>query len=324
MKTCILILLFAGSPLTIFGQVVQGRILDAYSLEPIAYAAVYFNGTFMGTATDKHGKFEIDVSRYSSIPLTISAVGYYSHKLTDYTAENIYVLHLFPKIYELDEVEISRRMNKKERKSRFKHFRNEFLGSTANSRSCVILNEETIIFLYNSGKDTLRAFTLEPIQIHNRALGYNITFYLDDFVCCRKEKTLYFTGNIMYTEDLTTLRRFSERKRRLAYKGSRMHFFRALWADDLRSNRFSVNNDSGEELVYEDIVYSDNSNTKFLHYPEGLIILYSNTWSRINFHNEYAFFDSDGYFDATSMGWVGHMSRKRIGDQLPYEYDPED
>ena len=47
--------------------------------------------------------------------------------------------------------------------------------------------------------------------------------------------TITFTGNILFYEDSITQKRFSERGRRITYCGSRMHFFRVLWANDLKS-----------------------------------------------------------------------------------------
>jgi hypothetical protein len=132
---------------------------------------------------------------------------------------------------------------------------------------------------------------MEPIQIHNKALAYKVTYYLDQF-------------------------EFNKR----TYMGSRMHFFRALWADDLYSTKYEINKLSGDTLFFNDIVILSSMETKFLNYPESLVIHYADKWSQLNFKSEFVYFARDGYFDPTGIGWVGELGKKRIGDSLPYEY----
>lgn len=38
-----------------FGQLIQGKVLDQETREPIDFASVYFDGTFVGTTTDSRG-----------------------------------------------------------------------------------------------------------------------------------------------------------------------------------------------------------------------------------------------------------------------------
>ncbi len=84
--------------------------------------------------------------------------------------------------------------------------------------------------------DTLKAFALKPILIINKALGYNITYYLDKFEYYKPGNSFFFMGNIIFNED-STKKMLYERRRKNAFLGSRMHFFRALWTDDLNSCR---------------------------------------------------------------------------------------
>lgn len=67
MKKYILVLLIAMCSLTVTAQVLQGRILDAQSQNPIALAAIYFNGTFVGTSSNEDGNFELDVTKYTRL-----------------------------------------------------------------------------------------------------------------------------------------------------------------------------------------------------------------------------------------------------------------
>lgn len=301
-----------------YGQLVTGKVFDIQSKKPISLAAVYFHGTFVGTTTDQYGYFELNVEKYKSMPLTISAVGYYSYTLSDYSLGGTFDIYLEPKVYEIEEVVFSGKLLDRTRKANLRQFRKDFLGETRNAHSCEILNEEDISFYYDNESDTLRAFALKPIRIINKALGYNVTYYMDKFECCKN--TLFFTGNILFTEDATTYKRFSERRRRNAYLGSRMHFFKSLWAKDLESARFKVTDSTGHFLDYKDIVCQLDDNKIFLQHPGSLNINYYAGWSKINFLKERVFFDGDGFFDPSGIRWEGNMGKKRIGDWLPYEF----
>ncbi len=319
MRLYTLILLFSLLSGSTFSQIVKGRIIDSQTRQPVPFATVYFAGTFLGTSSDQEGTFQIDVTSFVSMPLTISAIGYYSYNLSDFSIGGPVVMLLTPKVYELSEVMISGKDAARRRKANLKAFRNEFLGRSPNARRCDILNEEVISFSYDSNEDTLRAFAMEPIQIHNKALAYKVTYYLDRFEFNKRTANLRFSGNILFSEDDSTYRRFTRHKRKRTYVGSSMHFFRALWADDLHSTKFSIAS-SGKKLAFKDIVILSPMETKFLNYPESLVIHYAGTWSQLNFNSEFVYFGRDGYFDPTGIGWVGELGKKRIGDSLPYEY----
>jgi len=90
----------------------------------------------------------------------------------------MYDIYLSPKIQELNEFVVKAKGNWK---THFRIFKREFLGETENASDCYILNEHDIRLSYNSDSSTLRAFASKPILIHNKALGYSITYYLDKF-----------------------------------------------------------------------------------------------------------------------------------------------
>ncbi len=308
--------------ITSYNQVITGSILDMETKKPVAFADIYFNGTLQGTTADKLGHFKLDITKYASRPVTISAVGYYSFMLSDYTPDESHLVFLTPKIYELEEVEVIEESLILERKANLRLFKKEFLGYSANARSCEILNESALTFNYRSDEDTLKAFAHKPLFIHNRALGYRITFYLDKFEYARKGGDLSFHGNIKYSEDSITQRRFSERRRRITFRGSRMHFFRALWNDDLESNGFVVKDSAWNIVGYEDIVLEEGNTKKILASMGDLMIVYGER-SHIMFSKEKVLFEPDGFFDPKGITWKGFMGKKRVGDWLPYEYSYE-
>jgi len=284
-----LLLLATNIYVSAYNQVINGTILDAETNDSIPFAAVYLNGTFVGSTSDKYGYFELDIAKDTLRPITISAIGYYSYTLSNYSTIERQKIYLSPKVYEIQEVSISSKSLGKERNENLILFRNVFLGETSTARKCRIINEEDITFNYYSNDDTLRAFTSKPILIENNALGYKITYYLDKFEHDRMSNTTSIFGNLIVDEDITinvrNNRRY-ERRREHAFLGSRMHFFRALWADDLESNRFTIIDSANNKLKYRNIVIKGVTNIKYLNHTGELNISYYRhftRWSRIIF-----------------------------------------
>jgi hypothetical protein len=336
MRKLIFLFLFSSLYIAGYSQVIKGTVLDKDTKTKIDFASVYFNGTFVGTTSDKNGNFELDISKNISMPLTISAVGYYSVTLTDFSSSKPYVVYLTPKVFELKEVVVNSKSYARERKANLKLFKNVFLGTTVNASNCEITNEDDIRFIYDSDDYKTTAFAFKPIIIDNRALGYKITYYLDKFEFYKKTNSFVFKGTIIFKENLIP---DEEQKqldnRKSSYIGSRMHFLRALWANNLLSEGFSLNNSAGEKLEYKDIVTEENSLRKFIHPPEKslrapiqspkkLVIYYKMLYiSNADFLSEHVSFDQSGFYESTGISWEGEMIKQRIADLLPYEYSFE-
>lgn len=323
-KIVIFLLLINFCPF-VYSQIIRGTVYDKSNNSRINFASIYLNGTFVGTLSDLNGNFELDISKNASMPLTISYIGYYSVTLTGFSTDKPLLIYLTPKIYEMNEVVISSKSLARRRRANLNLFKNVFLGTTANAKNCEILNEGDITFNYDSDRDTLKAFASKPILINNKALGYKITYYLDRFEYHKKNRTMLITGSQIFNEDYAveeTHKQLYERRRKNAYLGSRMHFFRALWADDLISAGFTVKNSDGRYLSYKDIVEEKNR-LKYLKYSEKLSIIYNAKLSNIVFIKEKVYFDKDGHFDqsGTSISWEGEMMDQRVGDMLPYTYN---
>lgn len=307
-----------------FAQVITGVVLDQESRDPIDFASVFFNGTFVGTTSDEQGNFELDISKYANRPLTISAIGYSSSTINDFPPDRQHQVLLIRKLFDLEEVTVSTKSLVRKRRANMRIFKNEFIGLSSNARKCHILNEDDISFNYASDRDTLRAYASAPIIIENLSLGYIISYHLDRFEYERKTHTMLYTGSIIFKHDLADDKEsmlLYKGKRANAYLGSCQHFFRVLWADSLSESEFTVSSArSGSQLSYGDIVYQDMQGIKFLRYFENLSIEYRSRLSKISFLEGRVLFHQDGYFDPISIIWTGVMSRQRIADSLPYEY----
>ncbi len=324
MNRALLVILFLQFGTLIYAQKITGLVLNLDTREPVDFASVFFNGTFVGTTTNESGYFELDVSKYRTRPLTISAVGYHSEIITDLIPGKTHEVRLKARVFEIEEVEVKSKSLVRKRRACMRIFKKEFIGLTSNARKCYILNEQDISFNYDSDKDTLRAFASKPILIQNLSLGYDIIYHLERFEYERTTKTVLYTGNIIFNRDLVedeeNLEKY-ERRRAYAFTGSSKHFFRALWTNSLKASGFYVSTyRTGEALNYELIVFQDFNGSKSLQYNEDLQIRYYDHISYISFREYKVIFEQDGYFDPTPIVWTGKMSNQRIADFLPYEY----
>ena len=106
-----------------------------------------------------------------------------------------------------------------------------------------------------------------------------------------------------------------------------MHFFRALWDNNLDSSGFMIQNSANEKLLYDNIIFQTDSlapggQEKYLTNKGDLFIIYfsKTPQSGITFMDDYVYFDINGYFDPLGISWSGEMANQRIGDMLPFEY----
>jgi hypothetical protein len=332
MKKIILFFLFTNFSIVAYNQVIKGTILEYDTNVPII-ASIYFSGTFVGTMSDLSGNFDLDISKNSSMPLSVSSIGYYSVTITDFSSQQPLIIYLKPKVFEVNEVVISAESLAKRRIGNLNSFKKLFFGSSNNSRNCKIINENDLTFNYSNDRDTLKAFASKPLLINNMWLGYKITYYLDRFEYSKKNRSILFAGNLVFNEDLAideSHKRLYKIRREESYLGSRMHLFRALWTNDLESDGFEVKNSANQNLSYYDIVEdrlrdSLNNQLKFLKYPKNIRIIYNSRITKIELQKEKIYFDKDGYFDQSIPGiiWEGDMLEKRVGDMLPYTYKME-
>jgi hypothetical protein len=194
-----------------------------------------------------------------------------------------------------------------------------------NAQRCEIINENDLMFEDSSSGDTIKAFSIKPLLIENKALGYKVSYYLDKFEFSRQERYFNFSGNMSFLEDLTDHKVHTqsfERRREIAFLGSRMHFFRTLWNNELDSTGYSVFDLNNHKLSYDELVIQTDSLTKYLKNIGTLIISYytKNPKSFITVSQNRVYFNKSGNFDGHGVMWDGEMSIQRIADQLPYEY----
>ncbi|MFH0841584.1 MAG: carboxypeptidase-like regulatory domain-containing protein [Bacteroidota bacterium] len=328
MKKAIIIIILIAASLQTHSQELKGIVLDNNTKQPLSNVSVFFNGTTIGTITDRQGNFKLDAPADQKFPVAISAIGYNSVLLTDYTSDRNLIVFLIPKIYELDEVVVTSKRSFFERTTRnynLNTFKRQFLGETVNAYNCRILNESEIIFQYDNEKLMLTAYAPRSLIISNKSLGYNITFYLDFFRFTQTPYSLTYAGYYIFSEDSTLGIKEVERahkRRRLAYMGSRMHLMRSLWENTLDSSGFIIKNSAGKSMSYDSLVVGMDSADKYLG-PGGVYdIAYFSKIPSSTFEitEDSVFFNRLGYFDPFRIKWTGGMSRQRVADLLPFDY----
>nr|WP_319399451.1 carboxypeptidase-like regulatory domain-containing protein [uncultured Carboxylicivirga sp.] len=108
-KAILLLFLIIGG--TSFAQNVtlKGKVLDAETNQPVEFANIGVVGSFMGTATDFNGGFELTISEeFKNYAVRISAVGYQPKELRveDLVSETGVDVKLVQQSYGIDQVEV--------------------------------------------------------------------------------------------------------------------------------------------------------------------------------------------------------------------------
>lgn len=305
-------------------QLVKGQILIFGTEDPLPNANIYYDGGYKGVISDSTGNFQLQPMASGKKPIIISAVGYHSTSIADYTSEEFLKIYLEPKTYSLDAVVITYDGMSREEKEAI--FKTEFIGISENSRQCEILNIDDVTLVYNRKRKTIEATAERPILMHNRALGFRITYYLENFRF--SPGNIYFSGNYFFEPDTALSPREMnkvEKKRRAAYLGSRMHFIRSLYNDRLNKEGFTLLNMFQKEQDFSGLVV-DGENGRSLFMKTRLAVVYKGNQGALSFidkNKDFTVIDKSGFYDPSGITWSGIMANQRIGDLLPFEYiDP--
>ncbi|MEM6514970.1 MAG: carboxypeptidase-like regulatory domain-containing protein [Bacteroidota bacterium] len=241
----ILIFLFAEF---CFSQTIKGIVRDLNTNQPIESASIYFDQTTIGTSTDNEGKFEIVKNENVNTPLVISFLGYEKVRIEQYDSASYYKIYLEEAENELDQVVISVDEGMS-RERKLAEFKREFLGATKNGESCEILNEDDLILRFNKKTKTLIADAYQSLRIKNEKLGYSITYDIGEFqidyayVNIESEtynvRNVYYEGTSFY-ESILDVDKKTNKKRDEVYKGSILHFMRALKDEKLGDRGYQV------------------------------------------------------------------------------------
>src|SRR5436190_9249481 len=220
---------------------IRGRVLDIDTQLPLKGASVYINNTTKGSTTNDNGDFELGPLQPGRYEIVASFVGYdpllYSAEIK---SSNLRISFKVEKKEEvLREVLV---LSSELRKHYLEIFKKYVIGQTIAADRCQIKNIEEVQFASGETKDEIVAYTEKALVIENPELGYTIHFDLLEFYYNKATNGAYFFGYTRFVDwgkDEKTKKKWI-RKRREAYEGSTVHFFRSLVNKQLAKEGFTV------------------------------------------------------------------------------------
>ena len=339
------------------GYVISGTVTDEKG-HPLKSATVFLSQSQSITTSDEDGHFRFNNMDQGLYRLIVTMVGYLARtKDISLKSQSVNIkIELKLKIVELKQVNIGGKDHRNEDISLFKK---EFLGSTDNAAGCEILNPEILNF--STRNDNLYADADDFLIIENKRLGYRIKYLLKTFRHKIKTINTAYNGDAVFEELPGTEAQKQEwAKNRLeTYRGSMMHFFRAVFTNTTLQEGFVVYQLHGDDIDYSsDLVRfsSPASPESFVFYKfKGLYISYNpkkaarllkksdnpvyvaasaklKSLVKIPAYESKLFlFPKEAVIDArgsvatgyfTTFLIIGDWIKKRVGDQLPFEYQP--
>ena len=235
---------------------ITGVVLNRETNDPVPLAEVFISGTTYGSITDTKGVFELKTS-YLPCELVVSHLSYAPfNMMIDLKSLTYLTIRLIPYQHEIREIAVKSMSRRTENLELFKR---AFIGEDDIAHACRILNDSILSFSWDSL--VFSASARQPLLIDNPKLGYRLKIILEDFKLVyqpedyrkihrgRKIKpdvagALYQTicqfHFIPHPPGKSSDQKRIEKNRLRTYYGSRMHFLRALYSDQLNSCGYRI------------------------------------------------------------------------------------
>ncbi|MHA4809542.1 carboxypeptidase-like regulatory domain-containing protein [Flavitalea flava] len=232
--------IIAGAQTTLL----TGVIKDSSNGKPLAGVSVFLNGTSRGTVSRNDGSFVLQGFPQGRYQLIVSTIGYATY-VTEINSHNLppsLKISLYTAADELAAVTVEPYL--KDGWSKYgRTFLQYFIGTTGNASYCTIKNKNVLRFHFSLKSNRLSVTAIEPLLIENKALGYELEYRLERFVCDFASQIVSYYGYPLF-RDMRADDDFKKKKwetnRQLAYLGSMMHFMRSLYNSKLREDGFIV------------------------------------------------------------------------------------
>lgn len=336
-------------------SVLEGRVVDEQTGEPLHGAHVFLSGTRLGAATNPAGRFQIRNIPPGSYRFVVSMIGF------DRTLEQISIARgeskvvdakLKPVTYDLGEIYAGNLDEKWEKK--LDRFTELFIGESKMADSVEILNPEVLRF-QNRWWGKFTAEALAPLHIVNHSLGYEIIFYLDEFT--HTGIRTQWDGEPFYTEMTPANPEQAElwrNNREKSFNGSIRHFLISVIENRINEDGFTVylqpesqslssrnrfrvsparilkktDEDHLYHIIYNgrlEIIYQEEEDPRYVQTKPQLRRSPARVQtSYIDLNQRPITVDSDGEIEepygATRMGYFAFY---RIADRTPRDYRPE-
>ena len=223
-------------------KLLKGVVVDAEKNIPVPKASVFLNNTSVGTSANDEGKFELYVPA-GRFDLIVSSVGYATHNQTVFTNEvlDFITIQLKIKTPELETV-IIEPYDKNGWQNWGPWFIDNFLGTSEYGRDSRIKNHEVLRFRNSKKNSELTVIAMAPLIIENKALGYKISYQLEEFKYDFKTRYLLYAGYPFFEnmDGSDRKKRKWEQAREDVYYGSLLQFMRALYRNQIKEEGFEV------------------------------------------------------------------------------------
>ncbi len=336
---------------------ITGSVKNEVTRAGLQAASVFAQNTTLGTVTNEEGNFSITLPN-GGYDLVVSYTGFKSEirRITSVDATDKIIFNLKEKEKELETVSIVSSNEVKDGLAKYgDFFKAEFIGKTPNANGCIIQNPEILHFFFSKKKNRLKITATEPLVIKNEVLGYNIKYALDSFTHEYKTEMSVYSGYPLYENmqgDSIQIQNWKT-ARTEAYKGSILHFMRAIYNKTLQQEKFELQfilkNNGNEEAIklkdfYAAINYSKDDSTQTVeilpNQPEvGILFLAAKPsqnylienvaepsnfqFSMLSFKpKESIIIEQNGYFyNQNDITTNGYWAWCKVAAQLPYDYE---
>lgn len=365
MKITFLVLFLLVSTFSL-GQRITGTVTEKGTGLPLPFASVFINNSTIGSATDSDGRFVITGDIPETFELVASFVGFETVAIEISRDRRGLITQDFQlKAYEdnLTEIELKARRDKNWERN-MKKFREIFLALPTDpySKEIEIHNPWVVDFKKinpEKGQKYVQAFAQEPLKITNKALGYEMDYYLRDFRMLRNASRFY--GQVFYqklengnsAED--SIQAYNKESN---YLGSVRHFLKSLLLSNTKENGFRffktdyIQEDRVRTNVYhielgitikpvepDSVLRRPLPNGNFRIFLKGKIEVHylKKKWSNdyyIKSYHPISWIEApEGYFDIDRNGVLinptqlilsGHMGRQRVARSLTLDFQPDE
>ncbi|MDQ2863476.1 MAG: carboxypeptidase-like regulatory domain-containing protein [Bacteroidota bacterium] len=339
---------------------VKGKVIDKNTKAPLPGASVFAQNTTFGEATNTDGDFTLRIPN-GGYSLVASFTGYETGtiRISNTSAEkDSLVFELNPQEKSLEAVTIAISNEVKDGWQKYgEFFTNNFIGQSKFAKQCIIKNPEALHFYFSKKRNRLKVTATEPLVVNNFALGYNLKFAIDSFTNEYNTNTNLFIGYPLFEamQGTPEQEKTWNDNRAAAYKGSMLQLMRSIYSKTLDQNGFELqfivkNNDKEMPIklgnIYGALNYDkdDSTNTvDFMPNQNEVAVIYNDA------KPEETYLDSDSsikkdfqlstllfapgesitieqngyYYDQEDITTNGYLAFKKIGDMLPYNYEPE-
>ncbi|MBE9663322.1 carboxypeptidase-like regulatory domain-containing protein [Mucilaginibacter myungsuensis] len=322
-------------------------------------ATVFLSGTTRVSPTDLQGKFSFPQMSPGTYQLSASMVGFEPYSKSVVIRDSSVTANIILKIKTTDLKEVV--INPAERARNYALFRNAFLGMTENAKSCTILNPEVVSFKFDKKERMLTADADDFLMIENKRLGYRIKYLIKDFNFDLKSGIALYDGETNFEElpGKASDKKKWLKNRSETYHGSMMHFLRSVYKQNPLKDGFIAYNifqgidpQTKAEVLQADpypadfsrlvmpndtsfvtlrfknfyLMYDPSKAAKITKDPEidrDKILKIDDKGTVMRLIAKEAVIDRRGsHADYKTFYIQGAMADKRVGDQLPFEYQP--